>query len=190
MTCQLYLVRHGATAANLEGRYIGWEEHPLSPEGEEQAARLAAHLQSQRITAIVSSDLTRALQTARAISQATGVAVQPDPRLREANFGQWSGLTYGEIAARAPEALQAWLSDPERVAPPGGESLAALRERVLPAIPHCDGAVLVTHGGVIRTVLAHLTGRPFWDFQVLPGSLTSLRRGGRQPLDSLVTTRL
>lgn len=174
----LYLIRHGATAANLEGRYIGWEEHPLSPEGWEQARRAAAHLcglELSGITGIVTSDLLRSVQTARVIQQAIGLPLRREPGLREVNFGRWSGLTYGEIEAREAERLQAWMADPEQNAPPDGESLAALRSRVLAALPRKSGAVVVTHGGVIRAVLAHLTGRPFWDFQVPPGSVTTLR---------------
>lgn len=174
----LYLVRHGATPANLEGRYIGWEEHSLSPEGEEQARRLAQHLGRLPLTAICASDLRRTLQTAAAIAAVAGLPVQPLPGLRELNFGDWSGLTYAEIEARAPEQLQAWLQAPELVSPPGGESLTHLRSRALAALPRQDGAVAVTHGGVIRAVLSQLTGEPFWDFHAPPGSVTTLRWDG------------
>ncbi|MFZ5814750.1 MAG: histidine phosphatase family protein [Bacillota bacterium] len=187
----LYLVRHGATAANQEGRYIGCSEHPLSPEGEAQAARLAAFFRAEPPAAIRSSDLGRALQTARAIGAATGLPVQPDPRLRELHFGQWDGLTYTEIEALAPAPLRAWLEDPEHRAPPGGESLASLRSRALAALAESpDRTVLVTHGGVVRALLAHLTGRPLWDFRPPPGSLTRIRLAGDQLRGAPVTTEL
>lgn len=183
----LYLVRHGATTANLEGRYIGWEDHPLSPEGLGQARRLAEHLRALPLAGIFSSDLLRAVQTAEVIRGATGLPIRPDLRLREANFGRWSGLTYEEIRARSPRRLEAWLQNPERLAPPGGESLAALRGRALAALPRVDGAVVVTHGGVIRALLAHLTGQPFWDFRPPPGSLAILRWDGLKSLQMPAT---
>lgn len=175
MSRTLYLVRHGATAANLEGRYIGWDEHPLSPEGLAQAQRVAGFLAGQSPTSLYTSDLGRCVQTAEQIGQAAGLMPVADRRFRELNFGRFAGSTYAEIAARWPAELAAWLDDPERVAPPEGESLASLRQRVLAALPQEDGAVLVTHGGVVRTVLAHLTGRAFWSWAVPPGSVYTVR---------------
>lgn len=178
----LYLARHGLTAENLAGRYIGWEDPTLSPEGLQQAEGLAALLQAHPIQAILSSDLRRALQTAEAIGRAKALPVTPHPGLREVHFGRFSGLTYDEIAARWPAELSAWIEDPERVAPPGGESLASLRARALAALPRQDGLLVVTHGGVIRALLAHLTGEPFWTFQPRPGSLTRLSWDGERCL--------
>lgn len=170
----LYLVRHGATAANAEGRYIGWDEHPLSPEGLAQAERVARRVAALAPSRLVTSDLGRCVQTAEAIARATGLPFEPDRRLRELNFGLFSGKTYDEIAAVWPAEVAAWLRDPERVAPPGGESLAALRRRAMAALPREDRAVVVTHGGVIRAVMAHLTGRDFWSVNVPPGGLTTV----------------
>lgn len=183
MTCTLFLVRHGATAANAEGRYVGWEEHPLSAEGLAQAEAAARYLSRFRLTGMRTSDLMRCRQTAERIGRATGLTPAPDPRLRELNFGRFSGLTYEEIARQWPEELAAWLADPEHAPPPGGESLASLRSRALAALPRQDGAVVVTHGGVIRTVLAHLTGRGLWDWRVPPGAVVLLRWDGERAVD-------
>lgn len=183
MSCRLYLVRHGATAANLERRYIGWDEHPLGPVGLAQAERAAAYLALLRPTGLYTSDLGRCMQTAERIGQTAGLTPMVDRRFRELDFGSFTGRSYGEIAAQWPSQLQAWLDDPERAAPPGGESLGSLRHRVLAALPQGDGAVVVTHGGVVRTVLAHLTGRPFWSWAVPPGSVYTLRWDGERSLD-------
>ncbi|MBP2018428.1 broad specificity phosphatase PhoE [Symbiobacterium terraclitae] len=182
MRFTLYLVRHGETAANAEGRYIGWGEHPLSRAGEAQARLAARYLSRCPVTCIRTSDLQRCLQTAGRIGEATGLTPVPDPRLRELDFGRFSGLTHHEIARRWPGELAAWMADPERASPPGGESVSSLRRRALAALPRRDGAVVVTHGGVIRTLLAHLTGTGLWDWQVPPGGVVTVQWDGARSL--------
>lgn len=174
----LYLVRHGATAATAAGRYAGWDDCPLSPEGLAQAEEVARRLAALRPARLVASDLVRCVQTAEVIARATGLRVEPDPRLRELGFGRFAGKTYAEIRAAWPDRLEAWLRDPEHVAPPGGETLASLRLRALAALPREDRAVVVTHGGVIRAVFAHLTGRDLWSLDVPPGCLIAVRWDG------------
>lgn len=163
---RLYLVRHGETEGNRERRYIGWEDLPLNSRGEEQAQALAQSLAREPITAIYSSDLVRAKATAAPIAHAHRLPVQVDSDLREVNFGAWSGLTYAEIERIAPDRLRAWINDPEQHAPPGGESLAALRLRALRAVPLRDGALVVSHGGTLRALLSHWTGGSFWETQI------------------------
>lgn len=169
---RLFLVRHGEAEGNLEGRYLGWEDAPLTAAGRRQAALLAERLAGEPLRLVISSDLARARETAAAIAGPHHLAVQVDARWREANFGVWSGLTYGEIHTAAPDRLTAWLADPERQSPPGGETLRQVRERALAALPRRDGALLVSHGGTLRALLAHWTGRSFWDLSVPPASLT------------------
>lgn len=169
---RLYLVRHGETEGNRERRYLGWEDLPLNQRGEAQARALARSLADQPITAIYSSDLIRAQATAAPIAQVLGLPVHLDPDLREVNFGAWSGLTYAEIERRAPDRLRAWIDDPECHAPPGGESLGALRRRALRAVPLRDGALIVSHGGTLRALISHWAGARFWEVQVPLGSVT------------------
>jgi alpha-ribazole phosphatase len=163
---RLYLVRHGETEGNRQRRYIGWENPPLTSTGEEQARSLAQALAQHPITAIHSSDLARAMATAGPIAALHHLQVRPDPDLREVNFGAWSSLTYEEIAQTCPDDLRAWIGDPEQFAPPDGESLETLRRRALRALPRQDGALVVSHGGTLRALLAHWTGRAFWEQQV------------------------
>lgn len=170
----LYLIRHGETEGNRQGRYIGWADPPLTPGGQQQAASLAQRLAGPPIRAVLSSDLSRAMETARPIAAALGLTLQPHPGLREANFGAWCGLTYEEIRQREPERIDAWLGDPERHAPPGGETLAELRQRALAALPSHGPAAVVSHGGTLRAILAHFTRRPFWDFRLATGGITVL----------------
>lgn len=172
---RLFLVRHGETAGNAEGRYIGWSDLPLSERGAAQAEALGRRLAAEPITVVFSSDLLRTSATAAAIAAPHGLRHRTDPGLRELRFGAFEGRTYNEIADQNRTALEAWITDPETVAPPGGETLAQLRRRVLLALPRQDGAVVVTHGGPIRALLSGWTGRPFWDFAVPTGSLTVVR---------------
>jgi alpha-ribazole phosphatase len=172
---RLYLIRHGETAGNVERRYVGHSDPPLSERGHAQAQALADRLAQVPLTAVLSSDLLRAQATARAIAAPHGLTVRTDSLLRECHFGAFEGLTYEEIAARHHEPLQAWLADPEQVAPPGGETLAQVRRRVAAALPLQDGAAVVTHGGPLRALLSVWTGRPFWELQVPVGSLTVVR---------------
>lgn len=174
----LYLIRHGETELNRQQRYVGWQDPPLTPEGHAQAESLALRLTQaeSRPRLILTSDLRRARQTAAPIAAALGLTPRPDPRLREVSFGAFEGHTYAEIAASYPAQLKAWLDDPEATAPPGGETLKQLRDRLLAAVTGSGESpvAIVTHGGPIRTLLHHFTGRPFWEPQLPPGSLTVL----------------
>lgn len=177
---KLYLIRHGEAEGNGEGRYIGWEQVPLTPWGRRQAEALARRLSRAPLAGVYCSDLPRTRETAAPVAAAHGLPVVPLPGLREANFGQWSGLTYDEIHARAPDALERWLADPERSAPPGGESLGDLRRRVLASLPRVDGAAVVTHGGPLRALLSQWLGCPFWSVTVPLASLTVVEWDGQR----------
>lgn len=177
---RLLLVRHGEALGNREGRYLGWEDPPLTAAGEAQAARLARRLEKVDLSLIVSSDLRRASDTAAVIAAPHGLPVGIRSGLREAHFGEWSGLTYEEISRLAARRLEAWTADPERHAPPGGETLTQLRDRAIAALPRQDGALVVAHGGTLRALLSRWTGRPFWDITIPPASLTSLLWDGER----------
>ena len=174
---KLYLARHGETDENARRAYVGWQNPPLNQQGHAQATALITQLQTEPIAAIYASDLTRARQTVQPIATARNLPVQTDSRWRELHFGRWEGLTFAEIDAVEREWLERWLSNPEAVAPPGGETLAQLRSRILQALPQTENALVVTHGGPIRALIAHLTGRPFWSIPVPPGSVTCIEKG-------------
>lgn len=163
----LTLVRHGHTEWNGLGRYQGMAPVPLSERGRLQAEYLARALASggdlvdRPIQTIYSSDLLRCRQTAAPIAAALGLAVLFDPRLREADYGHWQGLTREEAARWDPEAYAAYRADPDNVAIPGGESHRMLASRVLAALADALGrhrgehVLLVTHGGPLRAILEH-----------------------------------
>jgi len=149
----LFLVRHGQSTWNAESRWQGQADPPLSELGEQQASAAAERLATgDPIDAVWASDLERARRTAELVAGHLGLAVQLDERLRERHAGEWTGLTRAEIEARYPGALAA------RQSPPGFEQDEPLLARVLPALRSIAagagaGRVLVvTHGGVVRTV--------------------------------------
>lgn len=174
---RLYLVRHGETEGNQRGAYLGWDDPPLSDRGRQQAEWLAAKLARVPVTVIYSSDLRRAADTAVAIAARHGIAIKTTSALRELNFGAWSEMTYDAIASQNPDQLRAWIDDPAAHAPPGGETLDSLASRVAAAVPPDDGAVVVTHGGPIRALLARWTGRSMWEFTIPTGCLVTVERG-------------
>jgi broad specificity phosphatase PhoE len=192
MTTRLLIVRHGRTAWNSDGRFQGQLDIPLDEVGQAQAAAVARRLAYEHPLAIYASDLSRAWQTARRIQNAIAEAIQPDPipplvlepRLREMHFGEWQGLTHAEIQACQPDALATWEADWLNNAPPGGETLTQLVERVQAVYreilaTHPDGTVLlVGHGGTLQALLCMALGLPperFWQLQLDNTGLADLR---------------
>lgn len=153
------LVRHGQTDWNLEGRYQGQKDIPLNAEGVRQAQALAKLLASESFNAIYTSDLQRAMQTARALHEERSIALIPDLRLREICFGEWEGQRFQEMRAKFTERFALSHSDPTIILAPGGESVsqvaartAAFADEVSRIYP--EGRLLVvTHGMALATLV-------------------------------------
>jgi len=156
---RLLAVRHGITDWNALGRIQGHAQSQLTEIGRQQAEAIADRLAAEPISAIYSSDLQRAMDTARAIAARHGLPVHADARLREANYGQWEGRTMDELRRLYPETVAQWMTEPVAVAPTGGESLEEVAARVsevmeeLRACPADGQIVVVGHGGSIRALL-------------------------------------
>lgn len=152
---RIVAVRHGETAWNVETRIQGQLDIGLNPKGRWQAGRVAAALADEGIDVIVSSDLARAHDTARAIGAATGLAVATDAGLRERCFGRFEGRTWAEIAEWWPAQSARWRARDPEFAPEGGESLGNFYARVVAtaerlAHAHAGRTIaLVAHGGVM-----------------------------------------
>jgi len=134
MTTTIYMVRHGETPWNIEGRYQGHLDPPLTKKGLQQAQTTASQLAPLGFDAIYSSDLARARQTAEALAAATDLPIQFDPRLREIHQGEWQGVLIGDIRQGWPAEIDGWESDPWNHYPPGGESLQQQQTRVFAAV--------------------------------------------------------
>jgi glucosyl-3-phosphoglycerate phosphatase len=161
---RLVLWRHGRTEWNATGRFQGQLDPPLDDEGRRQAAEAAPHLAATgplpEGTVVVSSDLTRAADTAVSLTAVLGVPLQLDPRLREFGLGSWEGLTRQEVAERHPEQYADWLAG-RPVRGRGGEDPADVPRRALAALrdlPEAPAAVVVTHGGTAARLLETLLG--------------------------------
>ena len=157
----LFLFRHGETDWNREGRLQGHTDTPLNATGLAQAEALLEQLRPHRLDAVVSSDLQRAVSTARVVTQALGLPLMTDAGLRETNVGAAEGLLWAEAKARFGEELtERWYAD-EDVAFPGGESGLATRTRGLAALRRFAMAQpyrrvgVSTHGAMVRQLMKH-----------------------------------
>ena len=170
---RLYLVRHGETDWNLENRFQGWADRPLSPSGEEQARELARSLRPVRFDAAYSSDLRRAASSAEILLAGRDVEPVRVKGFREMRIGELDGLNEAEILARFPGLLEAWRSDPAGVVMPGGEDLGQLQERVWGALEPLlerhpkETVLLVAHHSVNKTILCRVLDIPLGSFRTL-----------------------
>jgi probable phosphoglycerate mutase len=154
---RILAIRHGETAWNVDTRLQGHLDIPLNDVGLRQAEHLASALAAREaVDAIYASDLSRAHATAQAIAQAMGHTVSTHVGLRERHFGVFQGRTFDEVEAELPEHAWHWRKrTPDWSPPEGGESLLALRERIVNTVDELAARhagqqiVLVAHGGVL-----------------------------------------
>lgn len=169
----LTLIRHACTEWNIRRRIQGQTNIPLAPQGEVMARQWGNSLVDKGYDRILCSDLSRAYRTAEIINELLGLPLEVDPRLREQDWGEWTGLTVEELRAmRAEVAEQEALGFDFR--PPGGESRAEVLERssaaLLASAARNPGryTLVVTHNGVLRTQAYELTGMKYVPDEVSP----------------------
>jgi len=161
---RMILIRHGETDWNKEGRIQGHMPTHLNEQGRREARLLAPRIADERPQNLYSSDLPRALETAQPIAEATGLEIVSSERLREAYFGLWEGKSFKEVQSGSPGEFANWVESDFHKAPPGGESAAELRERIIAfladvAEKHANQTtVIVTHGGPCKYAVAHVLG--------------------------------
>jgi broad specificity phosphatase PhoE len=188
----VYVARHGETDWNAQARWQGHTNVPLNETGRDQARVLAKTLRAAGLAAVVSSDLSRAMETAAIVGAELSVALAyVDPNLRERALGVFEGLTRQECETLYPAAWQAWLES-KRV-PPGGEAHEALRARMIAAMDRVATgvarddapALVVSHGGAMRSIVAVATGE--MPPPVANGAVWRLTWEGEQGLGRIVT---
>jgi broad specificity phosphatase PhoE len=176
---RLWLVRHGVTDWNLQGRWQGHTDVPLGERGRHDALAVRPRLEHQVFDRVVSSDLTRATQTA----QLAGFEPTLEPKLREVNFGRFEG-GFSSVIRDDPAYLD-WLEHPTERRWPGGESYQDVQHRVLDwinSLPLEANVLAFTHGGVISMLAANLLeSTPFvaprlWRFRATHASITVFER--------------
>ncbi|MGZ5301329.1 MAG: histidine phosphatase family protein [Actinomycetota bacterium] len=158
----LLLIRHAEPAAWAKQLCHGALDVPLSDEGVIQARCIGDHLRDARLDEVYASPLGRAVATASAVARPHGLTPVLREDLAEIDFGAFEGRTFDEIAASHPDLYRQWMLDPTSVRFPEGETFEDLRARATSEVTrirreHEDGSVaVVTHGGVIRAVLAEV----------------------------------
>jgi probable phosphoglycerate mutase len=175
---RVLLVRHGDTEAigrYLAGRRAGLH---LTDTGRRQAARLPARLARQDVTALYSSPLERARETAEPVSVELGLDIEVRDDLTEMDFGDWTGLSFEALEAR-PE-WQRFNRERALAGSPGGERLADVQSRAVAALEdlgrrHRSASIaLVSHAEIIRSVVLHYLGVPLDHYQRIEVSAASV----------------
>jgi alpha-ribazole phosphatase len=165
MTTRIWLIRHGEPAG-VRGRCYGKLDIGLSAAGRAQMEATGRCLQAEHLDAIYASPRVRTMESARILASFHACDCREDAGLCEIDFGDFEGLTYDDIAARYPVLYRQWMDSPTDVEFPNGESFAAMRVRVLRAFEAIRRAnedrtaAIVTHGGVIRILLAWVLEMP------------------------------
>ena len=161
---RLLLVRHGITEFNSTRRFAGHSDVEMSPDGYRQVEKLRDRLANEKIDAVYSSDLKRALVTAEVISPGRKMEIVTCPELREVNYGQAEGLTFPEIGRRYPELAELITNFNLRLEFPGGESFAGFIARTIKFLNRLEKhepsetILIVSHSGPLRTLVCHLLG--------------------------------
>jgi broad specificity phosphatase PhoE len=178
MTPRVTLICHATTRAQRAATF--GSDDSLDEVGAAQARRLAGALGP--VTRCWTSPAARARETAAAL----GLVAQIDERLRECDFGRWTGLRFSQVLMREPRKLVKWMKDPDS-APHGGESIPEVLSRVSAWLGEQGRepghTVAVTHSSVIRAAIVHVlqAGLPsFWRIDVTPLSRTEMRTNGRR----------
>ncbi|HEY2637298.1 MAG TPA: histidine phosphatase family protein [Solirubrobacteraceae bacterium] len=161
----ILLARHGETDDNRPPlRFQGRRDTPLNDTGRRQAGELAEQLRGEEIDSLWCSDLSRARETAEIVSAALDLGdPRIDERLSEGRRGEWEGRLFEDVERDEPAEYARWMADDPSFRFPGGESLADLQARVLAALDDIRAAgplpaLVVCHGGPIRTVLCEIRG--------------------------------
>jgi broad specificity phosphatase PhoE len=175
---KIILVRHGQTEWNRVERFRGRIDVPLDETGRVQAEATGGRVAAAwKVAAIFSSPLSRAMDTARAISrhiqavQGIEIPVQPYPGMLDIDYGEWGGLTPDEARERWPKAVDAWYNAPQMAVIPGGETLESVRQRAIGAVvelskQHAGSTILLLgHTVINRALLLTILGlgnERFW----------------------------
>jgi len=165
----ILLVRHGQTDENVSGRISGQGPAPLNGRGQEQAKLAGQVLAPLHVTRLISSPVVRAHQTATILDEHLQLGIEQEPDLREVGYGDWEGKTFQDV--RGGSAFQLAMNDPINAVFPNGESLVSVQQRGVRVVETIrqggakDVVVLVSHGDVIRMLVAHYLGMTFNDYR-------------------------
>lgn len=175
----IIMLRHPAVSVDIKGICYGASDIPLSAEGEASIPAIVAGLADVAPHRIYHSGLSRAERLATAIATASSAPVLCDPRFAEMNFGDWEGRTWQDVYDTVGDAMANLIHAPAHYAPDGGETVLAMRDRVVAAlaeVPHDGPSIVVSHGGPISATLGTLGQCQPIDWPALvPGFGASIR---------------
>lgn len=180
----VYLVRHGESEFNRRGVFRGTIDVPLNEHGGLQAEALGRALAKTSLSAIYSSPLARAVDTAHAVALPHALEVEIDQHFTNIALGMWQGKAKADVAVQFPHEWNRWKTSPEKLLIPGGESLGEIRERawerVVQLVKHehvGERIAIVTHRSIIKVILGAAVGLEtdyFWKFHINTASYSTL----------------
>ncbi len=166
-TTRFGLIRHAQTVWNREKKIQGHSDSPLTSDGESQATRWGQLLKQFAWDRIIASDTGRAHETAKLINVCLNISLTADSRLREQDWGQWAGRTIAQLKTEIPHELDEQVRAGWAFCPPGGEDRKKVQKRSQKALLEAaarwpgNNILVVTHEGVIKSLIYHLCGRKF-----------------------------
>ena len=161
---RLLLVRHGDTDFNQHRRFMGYSDIELSPLGIQQVEKLQLYLAGEKIQAVFASDLQRTMKTAAVLTAGRNLIVTPCPELRETNYGECEGLSFGEIDEKYPEVAAKCVNFSLDLDFPGGEDFRTFITRTrtflkrLKNQPPENTVLIVSHNGPLKVLICHFLG--------------------------------
>lgn len=168
----IYLIRHGETDWNKQGKIQGYIDIPLNQQGRLQAKILASKLKEISIDRIYTSDLLRASQTAEIINKSMKSHLISEERLRERNYGEWQKLSWSEVHSQNPDLKEEWKTNPVHSKPPKGESLQDLYERVNNFLSEIlktemNNILIVAHNSPLKILISIAQGITLKEFHTI-----------------------
>lgn len=159
----IFLIRHGQIRVTAPRRFIGQLDLPLTPKGRLQMARVAVSMQPESISAIYTSPLQRARESAAIVAGRLGLTLHTEPDLNEINLGLWDGLSFAEVKQRFPGEYEKRGQQLAVYRTPGGESFSDLQIRSIKALDNIvqkssGNILIVAHAGINRVLLCHFMG--------------------------------
>lgn len=179
----VYLIRHGHTEETEKGRLYNDPAVEITQRGRDQARAVGIWLTNNKPDVLACSTAQRVRSTAEIIEEEIGLKALPLEGFNEWSVGEWEGRTYVDLKEKEPDAYKHWSSNPIEHAPPGGESITDLYNRIAgrlkQVIKENEGKTiaLVTHAGVIRCILVEALGMPlvnFWRLSIPTGCVSKI----------------
>jgi len=171
---RVYLIRHAQAEGNLNRRFHGITDADITPTGEKQLEALKARCAEYPFDVAYSSNLKRAIKTAKAAIGDRNLELNIDPMLAEMNIGDMEDIPYAELTVKFGEDFRIWTNEPHRFAAPGGESMAGMRDRIVSAFMNIvrsnigKNILVVSHGCAMRSLICTLSGVDFEDLCTVP----------------------